>query len=155
MPRNTPAFLLLVLLSIGAAIASSGCTAIGFGAGALIDMNRGKGTASRLDGVRMYSRVTIWMRDGRKLDGIFAGREQSSAAAATTAQLASADSLAALPRTMILLGTDQGTQKIPENDVARVSVPVASGKVTGTLVGLGLDIVSVILASLAAAETFH
>jgi len=155
MSRNAPAFRLLVLLAIFASIGSSGCTAIGFGTGALIDMGRGKGSASRLDGVRLYSRVTIWMHDGRKLDGIFLGREESSAAAAATTQLASVDSLVALPRSVILLQTDQGTQKLPGNDVSRVSVPVASGKVTGALVGLGLDIAAVILASLAAAETFH
>jgi hypothetical protein len=101
----------------------------------------------------MYSRVTIWMRDGRKLDGVFLGKEESSAATPTTAQLASADSLAALPRTVILLQTDQGAQKLPENDVSRVSVPVASGKVTGALIGLGLDITSLILAALAATES--
>ena len=146
MPRNAIAFRLFVLFAISASIVASGCTAIGFGAGALLDMNRGKGPASRLDGVRTHSRVTIWMRDGRKLNGMFLGKEESSAAAPTTAQLASVDSLAALPRTVILLETDRGTQKLPASDVSRVSVPVASGKVTGALVGLAVDIYYLIAA---------
>jgi len=40
--------------------------------------------------------ITIWMRDGRKLNGVFLGNQESSADAATSAQLAGADSLVPL-----------------------------------------------------------
>jgi hypothetical protein len=154
MPRNAPAFLLLALLAIGALIVSSGCTAVGFGAGALSDMSRGKGPPSSLWRVRSGVSITMWLRDGRKLDGVFRGHRSSSAGAAAPERPAGTDSLAGPRRAVILVDTKQGAQEIPFDDILRVSVPVASGKVIGTLLGLGLDTLFVLAAFAASGAAY-
>ena len=130
---------MLLPLAIFTSVASTGCTAIGFGAGALIDMTSGKGPPSRLAGVRSGVEITMWLRDGSKLNGIYRGRQALSAETVTSAQAAGGDSLAAPSRSVILLETRSGTQAVPVDDVWRVSVPVARGKVIGTLLGMGID----------------
>jgi hypothetical protein len=137
MPRRAFAARTLIPFAILTLLISTGCTAIGFGVGAVSDMKRGKGPASRLVEVPRGREVTVWLNDGRQLTGAFMGHEEARAPAA-------ADS-ASILRTMILLETKAETLRIPVGDVDRVSVPVISGKVTGALVGVLIDGVVVVL----------
>jgi hypothetical protein len=129
--------------------AINGCTAVGFGIGAVIDETSGKGPPSRLVGVRSGVEITMWLTDGHKLSGVYRGNRQSSGEAATPAQPAGTDALASPAGVVILLETREGVQEVPVSSVWRVSVPVAKGKVTGALIGFGLDAI-VALAAFAA-----
>jgi hypothetical protein len=136
-------------LAILAAITCNGCTAVGFGIGAVIDETSGKGPPSRLVGVRTGVEITMWLTDARKLSGVYRGSRASSGEAATSTQPSGADPLAAPPGTVILLETREGVQEVRVSSIWRVSVPVARGKVTGALIGLSLDAI-VALAAIAA-----
>ena len=48
-------------------------------------------------------------------------------------------------RAVLLLGTFHGIQQIPIQNVRRVSVPVARGKVIGLLTGLSADTLMLLL----------
>jgi len=135
-----------VLLLLGILTAINGCTAIGFGIGAVIDETGGKGPPSRLVGVRSGVEITMWLTDGRKLNGVYRGNRASNGEAATLVQPVFRD---AIPGAVILLETREGVQEVPVSSIWRVSVPVARGKVTGALIGLSLDAI-VALAAIAA-----
>jgi len=190
MPRHLLAPLALVLLCALTSIQLAGCTAVGFGLGSLIDMSSGKRTPDRLMPVRTGTRITLWMRDGRKLHGRFMGRRDSlsqtdppaaPSAADPSAAPNAVDSLAApnavdSPVTagkpvapnaaapnaagtpvaklnpVLLLDTNHGIQSIPIQDVRRVSVPVARGKVIGLITGLSFDGLMMLLLIVAASQ---
>ena len=141
MPRSAVTAHVLFVLAILTSI--NGCTAVGFGLGAVGDNVSGKGSTSRLAGVRTGVEITMWLTAGDKLSGVYRGNRAASGEAATSALPASTDSLAPPPGSVILLETREGVQEIPVSSVLRVSVPVASGKVIGTLVGLALDVLIV------------
>ena len=116
----------------------NGCTAVGFGIGAMTDEAGGKGPPSRLAGVRSGVEITMWLTDGRKLHGVYRGNRASSGEAASSAP-AGVDLPGPPPGAVILLETKKVVQEIPASTVYRVSVPVAHGKVIGGLIGLVLD----------------
>jgi len=196
MPRHLLAPLALVLLCALTSIQLAGCTAIGFGLGSLIDMSSGKRTPDRLTGVRTGTRITLWLRDGRKLNGRFLGTRDSLSQADPTAAQITADTLAApvaadtpaapvaadtpaapvaadpsaaphaadppaapnaagppvVRHAVLLLDTNHGIQRIPAQDVRRVSVPVARGKVIGLVTGLSFDGLMLLLLIAAASQ---
>jgi hypothetical protein len=152
IPRRALAAPVLLSLAILASITCNGCTAIGFGIGAVIDETSGKGSPSRLVGVRTGVEITMWLTDARKLSGVYRGNRAPNGEAATLVQPVFRDAIpsAALHESaVILLETREGVQEVPVSSIWRVSVPVARGKVTGALIGLGLDAI-VVLAAFAA-----
>jgi hypothetical protein len=142
MPRHRLALLARVILIALASIQLTGCTAIGFGLGAIVDASRGGGTADRLRGISTGTHVTLVLNDGQMLHGKFQG---------------SADSLSETPppvppigrvakgpiRAVLLLGAKDGIHQIPTHGVSRVSVPDARGKGFGALLGLIVDSIMV------------
>jgi len=129
-----------ISLAMAVACASAslpGCTAVGFGIGAVRDAVTGKGPASRLVGVREGTRVTIWMRDGRRLHGRFEG--YSAPDSLLTMAAHATDATVTPSKSMLLLRTGPGVEKLDVNDVTRVSVPVATGKIAGSIIGLAAD----------------
>jgi hypothetical protein len=141
-----------VLLSLAILTAINGCTAVGFGIGAVSDATSGKGPPSRLVGVRTGVEITMWLTDGRKLHGVYRGNRAPSGEAVTLAQPAFRD---AIPDAVILLETPEGVQEVPVGSVSRVSVPVAKGKVTGALIGLGLDAIVALAAAASLASASY
>lgn len=140
MPRHRLALLALVVRSAFTTIQLSGCTAIGFGVGAAVDQSRGKGTADRLSKVYTGTRATLWLRDGRKLQGRVLGSSDSLSETPPDLQPNLGKQPMAPLRAVLLLDTGQGIQQIPIQDVQRVTVPDARGKFIGVLGGLLLDI---------------
>lgn len=138
MPRPRYAWPALVVLGALTAMQLTGCTAIGFGVGALADMSSGKGTAGRLVTARTGTRVTMWLRDGRRLNGRFLGSRDSLSTSLPVRPIGGVGASAPL-RAVLILDTQQGVQQIPVQDVTRVSVPVARGKVIGLVSGLAVD----------------
>jgi len=155
MPRRALAFLVLLPLAIFASFASTGCTAIGFGVGALSDMSNGKGPPGRLVGVRSGTQVTVWLLDGRRLEGRYLGNHEPGTEAAALGQPAGAHSFATPSPAVILLERRGEVQRVPVEDVRRVSVPFARGKKVGLLVGAGLDGIGVFLFYQAASSTLR
>jgi hypothetical protein len=144
-PGRRLAPLALFLLCALTPIMLTSCTAIGFGVGALTDMSNGKRAPDKLGHVRSGTNITVWLRDGRKMDGQFMGSRDSVSVPASP-DTASADaSSVAQHRTLLLLATNHGTREIPIESVKRVSVPVVRGKVIGLLYGAGIDTLMVLM----------
>lgn len=139
MMRHWLAPLVLVALAALLSAPLTGCTAIGFGVGAIVDSSVGKGSVDRLATVRPGTRVTMWLNDGRSLDGRYLGRRDSLSETPDSTRTAVNDGAAGSLREVILLGTDEGVRQVPSGEVRRVSVPVVSGKVIGLLTGLAVD----------------
>jgi hypothetical protein len=129
MPSRSFASFLLLSLAL---LASAGCTAVGFGVGALVDAGSGKGSAARLNDVHPGRNVTVWLHDGSRAEGRFLGREPVTPAP-------DLDPFSAAAGGAILLQTKSETMRITAGDVDRVSVPVYKGKVTGMVIGLAID----------------
>jgi len=123
------------VLMLCAMLASSieGCTAIGFAIGASVDSRAGKGGPELLMNVEVGRRVTLFLRDGRRFDGQFAGWSRDSAAASPAA-----DSLS-LREESVRLATESGEVTIHAEEIERVSISVSRGKVTGLLAGAAVD----------------
>ena len=136
------AFLLLCTLT---SFSLTGCTAIGFGVGALVDMSNGKRAPDNLGPIRTGTDVTVWLRDGRKLDGQYMGRRDALSRDSTATPASSGDSTVAPARPSLLLATNNGTRQIAIEDVKRVSVPVARGKVFGLVHGATIDVLLILL----------
>ena len=81
--------------------------------------------------------VTLFLRDSRTLEGRFSGWSRDSGVASSAA-----DGLP-LPKESVKLATGGGEVTIPAGDIARVSVSVSRGKVTGLLVGAALDALAI------------
>lgn len=122
-----------------------GCTAIGFGVGALVDMSNGKRAPDKLGPIRTGTDITVWLHDGGKLDGQYMGRRDSLSRDSTAAPANVGDPSAAKAGPSLLLGTSQGTREIAMADVKRVSVPVARGKVFGLVHGATIDVLMILL----------
>jgi hypothetical protein len=146
--------LALVVLCALTSIQLTGCTAIGFGVGALSDMSNGKRTPDRLDTMRTGTGITLWLRDGRKLHGRFLGSCDSLSESSPPVRPTSGDQSGAPLRAVLLIGTGHGVRQIPIQDVSRVSVPVARGKVIGLFTGLSVDTLMFLL-FLAALSQFN
>ena len=139
MPRHRFASAVLVVLSVLASMQLSGCTAIGYGIGALVDRSDGRRMADPIVRVPTGTRVTIRLRDGRQLRGRFLGRRDASGATPSPAAAGGSGASAGSPPAVILLGTNQGTQQVPIEEVDRVSAQVTRGKLTGAIAGAALD----------------
>jgi len=127
------------VLVLCAMLASSieGCTAIGFAMGARADSRAGKGGPELLTKVKVGRQVTLFLRDGRKLEGRFSGWSRDSGAASLVA-----DSMP--PREeSVKLATRSGEVTINAEEIARVSVSVSRGKVTGLLAGAAVDALAI------------
>jgi hypothetical protein len=81
--------------------------------------------------------VTLFLRDGRKLVGRFSGWSRDSGAA-----LSVADSMP-LREESVKLVTRSGEVTIHAEEIARVSVSVSRGKVTGLLIGAAVDALAI------------
>jgi len=127
------------ILMLCAMLASSieGCTAIGFAVGARVDSRAGKGGPELLTKVKVGRPVTLFLRDGRKLEGRFSGWSRDSGAA-----LSVADSMP-LREESVKLVTRSGEVTIHAEEIARVSVSVSRGKVTGLLAGAAVDALAI------------
>ena len=136
MPRRRSFPFAPVALGALASILLAGCTAVGFGVGALADMSSGKQTVGELSRVRTGTRITMWLRDGGALDGQFLGCRDSLSATPLTVPPAGELGRVVPLRAVIILGSKAGPQQVPMDNVERISVPVVRGKVIGTLVGL-------------------
>jgi hypothetical protein len=153
MPQHRFSPLALVILCALAPILLSGCTAIGFGIGALADMSSGKQTPDRIGPLQTGTRITLWLNDGRKLQGRYLGSSSDSLSETPApVEPAGGEPSVVRPRAVLLLGTSEGTQRIPTQDVQRVSVPVVRGKVIGLLTGLVLDAVGILMLVLALSQ---
>lgn len=144
--RPAPVVLALAL-GLGASGPLAGCTAIGFGVGAMVDMSSGKGPAIRLATVPNGRRVTLWLQDGREVHGRFLGTRDSLAtdvAADPQPDRWTAEGRGLRP--VLLVSTHSGTEQIPAASVRRVSVPVMRGKVIGMLGGAAVDALMLVLA---------
>jgi len=127
------------ILVLCAMLASSieGCTAIGFAVGAGADSRAGKGGPELLMKVQVGRRVTLFLRDGRKLEGRFSGWSRDSGAASSVA-----DSMP-LRKESVKLATRSGEVTIHAEEIARVSVSASRGKVTGLLIGAAADALAI------------
>ena len=153
MPRR----LILLALIVSGALTSihlTGCTAIGFGVGAMVDSANGKQTAGGLSRVRTGTDITMWLRDGRKLHGQFLGSRDSLSETPLPTEPTGGKRTVAPVRAVVILGTKSGTQQIPIQDVDRVSVPDARGKTIGTLIGLAGDALLIFIAYMAAGAAY-
>ena len=126
-------------LVLCALLASSieGCTAIGFAVGAGADSRAGKGGPEFLMEVKVGRPVTLFLRDGRKLEGRFLGWSRDSGAASSAA-----DSLP-LRGESVKLATRSGEVTTHASEIAMVSVSVSRGKVTGLLIGAAADALAI------------
>jgi hypothetical protein len=125
-----------VALGALASLLLAGCTAVGFGVGALADMSSGKQTVGGLADVRTGTSVTMWLRDGRKLHGQFLGCRDSLSAKPLPAPTEAELGIRVPFRAVVVLGTRSGPEQIPFDLVERISVPVHRGKWIGTVVGI-------------------
>ena len=87
--------------------------------------------------VKVGGPVTLFLRDGRKLEGRFSGWSHDSEVASPAA-----DSLP-LREESVKLATRSGEIAIHAEEIARVSVSVSRGRVTGLLVGAAVDVVAI------------
>ena len=131
------------VLVLCAMLASSieGCTAIGFAVGARADSRAGNGGPELLMQVKVGRPVTLFLRDGRKLEGRFAGWSRDSAAASSAA-----DNMP-LREESVKLATRSGEVTIHAEEIAKVSISVSRGKVTGLLIGATVDALAAALAA--------
>ena len=143
MPRLSITSRVLVSVAFIASLSTTGCTALGFGIGAAIDVDRGKGTASRLESVHKGTKVTVWLRDGGRVSGRFLGYDPGETAVSIDPPAGSGSSPAPAGR-HVLLEMEHETRRILVADVDHVSVPVSSGKVKGLLIGASLDAIFVL-----------
>ena len=127
------------VLVLCAMLASSieGCTAIGFAVGAGSDSRAGKGGPELLMKVKVGRPVTLFLRDGRRLEGRFSGWSGDAGAASSAA-----DGLP-LREESVKLATRSGEVTIHAEEIARVSVSVSRGKVTGLLAGAAMDALAI------------
>lgn len=125
-----------VALGTLATLLLTGCTAVGFGVGALSDMSSGKQTVGGLANVRTGTSVTMWLRDGRKLHGQFLGCRDSLSATPLPVPTDTEMGTFVPFRAVVVLGTRSGPEQIPMDLVERISVPVHRGKLIGTVVGI-------------------
>jgi hypothetical protein len=162
--RPAVAYALGAALGLLSSISIPGCSLIGFTGGAVSDMVEGKGHASRLLRVRSGVRITLWLVDGRKGNGVFEGAFARDAASETEPVTPSngadatrsgdvaggAEGRASMPFDVVISYRDGVLDTIPAENIRRVSVPVARGKVIGTLVGVTIDalVVAAVAASL-------
>ncbi len=123
------------ILAMWVMLASSieGCTAIGFAVGARADSRNGKGGPELLMKVKVGRPVTLFLKDGRKLEGRFSGWSRDSEIAASEA-----NSLP-LRAESVRLATGRGEVTVHAEEISRVSVSVSRGKITGLLAGVALD----------------
>jgi hypothetical protein len=132
-PKGATVLVLCVIL----ASSIDGCTAIGFAIGARADSRTGRGGPELLMNVKVGRPVTLYLRDGRKLAGRFAGWSADSGVAS------SATASFPLREASVKLATRSGEVTIHADEIARVSVSVSRGKVTGLLVGAALDALAI------------
>lgn len=127
------------VLALCLMLASSieGCTAIGLAMGARADSRAGKGGPELLMKVKVGRPVTLFLRDGRKLEGRFSGWSRDSGASSSAA-----DSLP-LRGESVKLATRSGEVTTHASEIARVSVSVSRGKVTGLLIGAAADALAI------------
>ena len=140
----------LISAALGLLVSTSisGCTVLAYSLGALSDRAVGKGGPSHLLNARRGVNVTLWLNDGRKLNGVFEDvlaqpRMEGAASAPSDSAVVSGHGNAGEPApsfTDIVLLTDGGERDtIPAGSVDRVSIPVARGKVKGAIGGLVFD----------------
>jgi hypothetical protein len=127
----------VLVLCVMLASSIEGCTAIGFAVGAGADSRAGKGGPELLMKVKVGRRVTLFLRDGRRLEGRFSGWSRDSGAVSSAA-----DSLP-LRGESVKLATRSGEVTIHAEEIARVSVSVSHGKVTGLLAGAAIDALAI------------
>ena len=127
----------VLVLCLMLASSIEGCTAIGFALGARADSRTGRGGPELSMKVKVGQPVTLFLRDGRKLEGRFSGWSRDSGVASSAA-----DSLP-LRKESVKLATGSGEVTIPAEEIARVSVSVSRGKVTGLLVGAAADALAI------------
>lgn len=123
----------MLVLCIMLASAIAGCTAIGYAVGARADSRNGKGGLERLIQVKVGQPVTLFLHDGRKLEGRFSGWSRDPGVASSAA-----DSLP-LRKESVKLASGSGEVTVHPEEIAIVSISVNRGKVTGLLVGAALD----------------
>jgi len=82
--------------------------------------------------------VTLFLRDGRKLEGRFSGWSRDSAATSSAA-----DSMP-LREESVKLATTTGEVTIHAEEIARVSISASRGKVTGLLTGAAVDAIAIV-----------
>jgi hypothetical protein len=132
----------------------SGCTAVGFMAGAGYDVLNNDQTPERFRSLAPGSVVTLRLNDGSKLRGLYVGTGAlgpeggTRAESATTGNPASrleALAGAGLPPPVavrVMVGTEE--HLVPLSAIAHVAGPAPrGGKVFFTLLGLGLDVLIV------------
>jgi len=127
----------VLVLCLMLASSIEGCTAIGFALGARADSRTGRGGPELLVKVKLGQPVKLFLRDGSKLEGRFSGWSRDSGVASSAA-----DSLP-LRKESVKLATGSGEVTIPAEEIARVSVSVSRGKVTGLLVGAAADALAI------------
>lgn len=126
-------------LVLCAALASSldGCTAIGFAVGARADSRAGSGGPELLVQVKVGHPVTLFLRDGRRLDGRFSGWSRDSGGVASPGRGVP------LRGDSVRLATSTGEVAVHAEEIASVLVSVNRGRVTGLLVGAALDAIAI------------
>jgi len=127
----------VLVLCVMLASSIEGCTAIGYAVGARADSRTGKGGPELLMKVKVGRPVTLFLLDGRKLEGRFSGWSRDSGVVSSAA-----DSLP-LRKESVKLATASGEVTIHAEEIARVSVSVSRGKVTGLLVGAAVDALAI------------
>ena len=157
--RNRPASVQAVGGVVGLLFSASlsGCTVLAFSLAALSDRAVGKGGPSHLLTTRRGVHVTLWLNDGRKMNGVFddvlsrpirevaapAGLDSAVATshggAAQVAGLAGTDDSNPPFTEIVLIGDGGKRDTIAASSVTQVSVPHASGKVKGLIGGLLFD----------------
>jgi hypothetical protein len=91
--------------------------------------------------VKVGRPVTLFLRDGRQLEGRFSGWSRESGAFSSAA-----DSLQ-LRGESVKLATRSGEVTTRALEIARVSVSVSRGKVTGLLIGAAVDALVIAVAA--------
>jgi hypothetical protein len=152
--ERIPRTIVVIALLFGI-VGLSGCTAIGFMAGAGYDVLNNDQTPERFRSLAPGSVVTLRLNDGSKLRGLYVGSGPLGPEAGAAADSASTDNPAARLETLadaglpppiaarIMVGTEEHI--VPLNDIARVSGPAPrGGKAFLTVIGLGLDVLVVL-----------
>jgi hypothetical protein len=127
----------VLVLCVMLASSIEGRTAIAFAVGARADSRTGKGGPELLMKVKVGRPVTLFLRDGRKLEGRFSGWSRDSGAASSVANSMP------LREESVKLATRSGEVTIHAEEIARVSISVSRGKVTGLLVGAAVDALAI------------
>lgn len=120
-----------------------GCTAIGFATGAVADARAGQGGPELLTTAQAGRPVTLFLRDGRRIDGRFDGWSRDSARLAPGVEgVPPADA-------SVRLVTSGGEVTIRVREIERVSIGVNHWKVRGLLLGLAVDVAMLALTAYA------